>query len=454
MIPGALEGVRVLDNGIVQAGTLPARLLADFGAEVVRVENYLNPDRPRTMVYPDGRAREPFWENGGTYHEQHRNKAFCIGLDVHKATGREAFLRLAAVSDIVLDSHPPGVLDRLGLGYPQLRVRRPDVIYVTTSGYGIGGPLSSLRSYGTMTEIMCGSGWLNGYPGEGPRRGGCPLTDHPSTYHAAFAMMAALIHRDRTGHGTWLDISQYEIGTTLMGDAITANSAGVDVPVRVGSVDPDGVFSGCFECEGEGQWVTISASGEAAVRTLSSIAGGPDERSNLAERVALWTRTRGKHEAAETLARAGVAAAPVNDPRDLLLDEHLAARGAFWLVDHAPEQNVGRRAWPAASARLSATPGELRTRAPMLGEHNRLIALELLGFTSEEYEAAAAEGAFGTRPATADTRPPDADVLGRVAAGSAREVDTRNTERLRARFGDDYGYAGNHETVSRKESAL
>src|SRR5215207_2466183 len=134
----ALAGVRILDNGIVQAGTFPARLLADFGAEVVRVENYRRPDLSRNVVFPNGTPGELYWEQGGTYHEQHRNKDYCIGLDVSAPDGREAFLRLCMVCDIVLDSHPPGVLDRLGLGHPDLRRVKPDLIVMTTSGYGHG----------------------------------------------------------------------------------------------------------------------------------------------------------------------------------------------------------------------------------------------------------------------------------------------------------------------------
>src|SRR5262249_54162591 len=133
LMDDALAGVRILDNGIVQAGTFPGRLLADFGAEVVRVENYRRPDLSRNLVYPDGKPGERYWEHGGTYHEQHRNKRFCIGLDVSRPDGREAFLRLCMVSDIVLDSHPPGVLDRLGLGHAELRRVKPDLIVMTTS---------------------------------------------------------------------------------------------------------------------------------------------------------------------------------------------------------------------------------------------------------------------------------------------------------------------------------
>ena len=452
-----LDGVRVLDNGIVQAGTFPARLLADFGAEIIRVENYSRPDLSRNSVFPEGKAEDPYWENGGTYHEQHRNKALCIGVDVRKPEGREAFLRLVGRSDIVLDSHPPGVMDRLQLDYRALKAAKPDLIYVSTSGYGYHGPFATVRSYGMMTEIMCGSAWLNGYPGEAPRRGACPLTDHPSTFHGAFLMMAALVRRKKTGEGCWIDMSQYEIATNVFGDAHLAHAIGAAVPERVGSVDPASPFSGVFRCDGYERWIAVSVTSQAAWAGLCGVVGmaalgsidafvnPPDAetRGRLAVAVSSWTATRGTDAAFRELSDAGVAASPVNDVRDLLLDEHLKERGFFWLVDHAPEQNVGKRAWPGAAARMTATPPEFRVRAPMLGEHNRKVAMELLGYTTEEYEALEASGAFGTIPLAAAMKPPPADPVARpnlsiAAFGRAKLVDEEHIDRLRARFGPDY----------------
>lgn len=454
-----LEGIRVLDNGIVQAGTFPARLLSDFGAEVVRVENYCNPDLSRNAVFPDGRPGDPYWEGGGTYHEQFRNKSFSVGLDVRKPEGRDAFLRLVKVSDIVLDSHPPGVLDRLQLGYEALREAREDIIFVSTSGYGFGGPLSPVRSYGMMTELMCGSAWLNGYPGEPPRRGACPLTDHPAVFHAAFLMMAALLYRRRTGRGTWLDISQYEAAVNVLGDAHLAHALGAPVPTRVGNNEPGAIFSGCFRCKGEDRWITISVPDQQAWQGLCTTVGLEDSASRqvtsapldttleqrLRETIAAWAEVRSTEEAFAELSAAGVPSGPVNNVRDLLLDPHLEERGFFWGVEHAPEQHSGWRAWPGASARLTATPARLRTRAPMLGEHNRLIATTLMGYSDAEFEQLEASGAFGTRPLAAESKPAPQDPTARLGLGPAassfraKEIDRDFKQRLKRRFGDQYG---------------
>jgi crotonobetainyl-CoA:carnitine CoA-transferase CaiB-like acyl-CoA transferase len=457
MLP--LNGIRVLDNGIVQAGTFPARLLADFGAEVVRVENYRSPDLSRNLTFTGGVPGDPYWESGGTYHEQHRNKESCVGLDVRTVEGREFYLRLVEHSDIVLDSHPPGVMDKLGLAWDAVRAANPRAIYITSSGYGYGGPYSTARSYGMMTEIMCGSGWLNGYEGEGPRRGQVPLTDHPAVFHGAFLAMAALIQRRRTGEGMWLDISQYEVAVNVFGDAHLANAMGAPVASRIGSTEPGAPFSGCFRCDGPDAWVAVVVESQRAWDALAALVGMPmlgrkdaaqalsaAERDEAGAAITAWTSHRTKQAAFADLVAAGITASPVNNHRDLLLDPHLAERGFFWLVDHAPEQNAGRRAWPGLTARLERTPGELRARAPMLGEHNRKIATELLGYSTGEYDELERVGAVGTIPRAATAQLPTIDLAARAAlpAGHrarSKEFDARWIERLRQRFGPDYGPA-------------
>ena len=202
-VPGAaarpaLDGVRILDNGVFQAGTFPARILADLGAEVVRVENYLNPDVVRSAPQPDGEAAAGFWERGGIHHEQHRNKRYGVGLDVTTAEGRDAFLRLAASCDVVLDNHPYDVFERLGLTWEALREANPDLIFVSTSGYGATGPLRRMRALGMVLELATLT-WFNGYRGEKPRRGNPPVVDHVVAYHVAFLILAGIERRDRTG---------------------------------------------------------------------------------------------------------------------------------------------------------------------------------------------------------------------------------------------------------------
>jgi len=455
----ALAGVRILDNGIVQAGTFPARLLADFGAEVVRVENYRRPDLSRNLVFPDGSPGELYWEQGGTYLEQHRNKDCCIGLDVGRPDGREAFLRLCMVCDIVLDSHPPGVLDRLGLGHQDLRRVKPDLIVMTTSGYGHGGPYSAARSFGMMTELMCGMSALNGYPGEPPRRGTFPFTDHETVYHIAFAILAALERRDRTGEGAWIDVSQYEVGINMLGEAVVARGMGADVPERAGNTDPPHPLAGCYRCRGSDAWITLSIGDRAAWRALADVIGrrhlaadhdpwsrplSDDARVVIDRAVATWAADRSPHDCLAALQGRGIAAGVVNDIRDLLLDPHLAERGYFWLVDHHPDQAAGRRAWPGASARLTATPARLRRHAPLLGEHNRSVLHGLLGYGDEALDSLQSEGGVGTVPLAAGVLPPAFPTAARLEMspwgyGRIKEYDAAFKKRLTERFGAGFG---------------
>lgn len=474
--PGpALTGLRIIDNGIVQAGTFPSRLLADFGAQVVRVENYLRPDMSRNAAYPAAGPGERYWEEGGTYHEQHRNKDFCVGLDVSRPEGRELFLQLCMISDVVVDSHPPGVLERLGLGYDTLREVRPDIILITTSGYGRGGPYSAIRSFGMMTELMCGLSANNGYPGEARRRGTIPYTDHETVYHIAALLLAALERRERTGEGAWLDVSQYEVGINMLGDEYVARSLGAE-RVQLGNTDPGMLFSGCFRCVGEDAWITLSA-GRAGLNVLAKLldqpelvtstsqfedsvlvdgaalsaeaatasAGGlaPAGRGALEHALSEWAAQRTAQQCLEALQSAGIAAGLVADMRDLLLDPHLAARGFYWLVNHHPNQGAGRRAWPGVSAQLSATPGRLRHRAPLLGEHNQTVLCGMLGHDATAYDALTAKGAAGTVPLAAATRPAARPPAARLVAGpwSAGKIKLHDPEvvaRLRERFGPTY----------------
>ena len=209
--------------------------------------------------------------------------------------------------------------------------------------------------------------------------------------------------------------------------------------------------------EGPDAWITLVAQDRTAWTVLCGLVGWPengrdpwqsplstDERVSLDEAITAWTRTRTPHACLMELQRRGIASGVVNDVRDLLLDPHLEARGFYQLVQHAPEQGSGGRAWPGVSARLSATPGAVLRHAPMLGEHNRALAMDLLGYAEVEYEQMTASGAMGTVPANAAVRPPAARTAERVALGPwamrrIKEYDPDFEERLRARFGAGFG---------------
>ena len=231
------------------------------------------------------------------------------------------------------------------------------------------------------------------------------------------------------------------------------------MPERAGNAEPGCLFAGCFPCDGPDAWIAIVAQDGAAWSALCDLAGRPDlgcerdpwqsattehERAGLARALAAWTGARSPHECLAELQRRGIASGAVQDVRDLLLDPHLEARGFYQLVEHAPEQGSGRRAWPGVPAHLSATPGAVLRRAPMLGEHNGEIAVGLLGYTEVEYDRRVASGEMGTVPANAGTRPPAERTAERLALGPwsgrrIKEHDARLEERMKERFGAGFG---------------
>ena len=440
----ALDGVRILDNGVFQAGTLPARILADLGAEVIRVENYLSPDVVRNAPQPDGEAAAGFWERGGIHHEQHRNKRYGVGLDITTADGRDAFLRLAASCDVVLDNHPYDVFERLGLSWEALREANPDLVFVSTSGYGATGPFRRMRALGMVLELATLS-WFNGYPGEKPRRGNPPVVDHVVAYHVAFLILAGIERRDRTGDGAWIDIAQYEVGANLAGDLLLSEAAGHPVERR-GSDYPGHLLDECFPGAGRDRWLAVSIPDRPALDRVAALLGAsgamPLTADDLRPHLGAWSRARDPLDAATQLQAIDVPASPVNNVRDLLLDDHLRARDFFWLIDHDPVQApVGARAWPGSGVRLTGAPAPPVCRAPMLGEHNRLLATRLMGYTEAEYEALQARGVFGSVPLAADAIPAKQDLASRTELSAwsypwrAREMDPHYHERLRERFG-------------------
>ena len=155
-------------------------------------------------------------------------------------------------------------MEDLGLGYEDLRAAREDLVFVSTSGYGYGGPYSEIRSYGMMSEVMSGITSLNGYAGEEPQRGTIPLTDHPATYHIAFLIVAALERRDRTGKGAWVDVSQYEVGVNLIGDAHLARGFGASVPGPRGNGDDGHPIAGCYPCDDGSRWLVVDVCDRAS----------------------------------------------------------------------------------------------------------------------------------------------------------------------------------------------
>jgi benzylsuccinate CoA-transferase BbsF subunit len=396
---GPLAGVRVLDFTWVGAGSLTTKLLADHGADVLKVESSVHIDSLRLNPPFAGGVRGP--NRSGYFAERNTNKR-SVCLNLREQGGRDLARRLAAHCDIVANNFRPGVMERFGLGYSDIRAIKPDVVYLAMSMQGSAGPEREYLGYGLTIGALVGLQHLTGLPERYPVGTGTNYPDHvPNPCHAAFAVLAALRHRRRTGEGQYIDIAQTEPTIATFGTAVLDYTINGVVAEREGNRHPSYAPHGLYPCAGEDNWVAIAVRTDAEWQRLGGVLGlaadqYPTASDRLADVAALddLVASRTCHEDAAALAErlqaAGVAAGPVQDSADLLdTDPQLAHRGHWVYLDH-PE--MGRTRYGMPPFRLPATPGELRTAAPVLGAHTREVLTEVLGMGETELDTLDAAG--------------------------------------------------------------
>ena len=402
----ALEGVRVVDFSWIVAGPTCTRILADFGAEVIRIEF------EQTMDYTRGFSASPSPNASGMFNNLNRNK-LGVTLNVMHPSGMELLHELISVSDIVVENFSATVLERWGLDYEAQRKIRPDVIYLSLSGFGHTGRDRSYVTWGPTAQALSGLTLMSGLPGEEPAGWGFSYMDHTAGYYGAMACMTALHHRRRTGQGQWLDLSQVEAGMALTGPAIldkTVNGR----PFRRDGSPPGNRAPGyaaaphnTYRCKGEDRWCAITIFSEEEWASFVQAIGAPewtsDDRfatsegrlSNQDELDALietWTSTRAPSEVLHELQAAGVIAGAVQTPKEKIeQDPQLRHRGFLPQIGHA---ELGVNKFEGEPMRLSRTPWELRRASPLFGEHTQQIYTELLGVPQETVADLMVEGAI------------------------------------------------------------
>ena len=403
-----LYGVRVLDLTMAWAGPYGTRLLADMGAEVIKIESVDNWDVLRALngQRPDV---ERVWDKSGYFNAINRNKYGCA-LDLAKPSGRELFLRLAAISDVVIDNYRAEVMDNFGLAYDALSTVNDGVIVVSMPGHGKTGPERDFVTYGTTIELLSGLAHLSGYEGGPPHKTGIAYPDPLAGIAAAGAVALALWDRRRTGRGQYIELAQRENMISVIGEFLVAYSMNGREPSRRGNRHTSMAPHGCYPCEGEDQWVTIACEDDDQFAALSSAIGPPelarDERFGdvvsryrnqdaLDEVIAAWTRERTKGNAAEALQAAGVPAMPVVSVPEVFEDAQLRAREFFETVTHPV---AGTWQIEGAHWRTSETPAHVRIPAPAFAEHNAYVFGELLGLSEGEIAQLEAEGVTATTP--------------------------------------------------------
>ena len=425
-----LEGLRVLDVTQIRAGPKAARWLADAGAEVIKVESVTRPDgRFRgaaamvvagmaavgsaariTRPIPESAQRET---NRSGFDVLHRNK---LGLSVNLRSdeGLAIFRSLAALSDVVIDNFSQGVMERLGLGYGELRKVNPAIIVVSMPAFGSDGPDKRYIGFGWAQEHLSGVTSMTGYQGGPPLRTGTITPDPLNGVHAAGAIMAALLHRARTGEGQYVELSHWESMISLVGDWLMEYSYNGDVAERIGNRHTAWAPQGCYPCGGEDRWVALTVTCEQEWDALCEAIGRPEladdprfsgvleRRANhdaLDEIISQWTRGRSNYDAMAALQRAGVPSGAVLDNREALTNDHARARGVLPTLTHPDgvEHPYINTPW-----QLSRTPQSVRTPAPILGEHNEWLLGEVLGIPEAErrrLESSQVTATFSTPPA-------------------------------------------------------
>ncbi len=390
---GVLAGYRVLDFGWVLAGALPGMVLADMGAEVIKVEtrqrlDYMRMGRPIVGDQPDP-------EQNPMFHNVNRGK-LSVTLNISEPDAVELAKKLVSRCDVVIENYSPGVMDRLGLGYETLRGVKPDIIMASISSTGQEGPLRDLRAYAPSIGSLSGLDSTMGYEGGGPLGLKHAFGDICGALHAVFAIASALYNRKRTGQGQYIDVSMLRAtvvtqGVGLMEHALTGRS----LQPR-GNYDPTMAPYGHYPCAGDDKWVSVAVASESEWESLLDAMGHPAwanddrfrsqyrrqrHRRELDALLSRWTAQHDPEALTDLLQHHGVAAAPVLSAEERLFHPHFMERGLYNDIDHPSlgAEPIFNLMWG-----LSKTPSAVRRHAPLMGEHNRQVLCGTLGLSEDE----------------------------------------------------------------------
>jgi crotonobetainyl-CoA:carnitine CoA-transferase CaiB-like acyl-CoA transferase len=398
-----LADVNVLDFTWVVAAPGASRVMADYGATVVRVETTKRIDTARTFgPFYTGR---PGPENSILFQSMNAGKR-GVTLDLSKPEGRAVALDLVRWADVVMEAFSPGVMKSFGLDYESLRKVKPDVIMLSTCIFGQSGPLSGFAGYGSLAAAISGFYFMTGWPDRPPAGPYNAYTDTVVPRFVLIAILAALDHRRRTGEGVYIDQSHIETALHFLAPALldyTVNGRG---PVRAGNRHPQIAPHGVYPAAGDDRWVAVVAETEEQWRALCDALGRPelanDERFATVEArlqhqdeldaiISQWTAQRDPHETEALLQGRGVPAGAVQRGADLWADPQLHHRGHFVRAPHA---TLGEILVEGTRFQLSRTPARVERAGPTMGQDNQYVLAELLGYSEERIADLTAAGAL------------------------------------------------------------
>ena len=390
---GPLSGVRVADFSVHAAGPFAGLMLAEMGAQVIKIESSARLDITRRTHAMYGKPPSSF--------EQVNANKLSVTLNLKEPRAVELALDLARISDLVLENFRPGVMDRLGLGFDRLQEVKEDILMVSISSNGQSGPEGGYSGYAPMFAAAGGLGHMTGYP-DGPPVELRHAMDHTGGLMGAFCAAAALCSKAASGgdagvaRSLHLDVSVRDIATAFMGPALLDFAMNQREQAPQGNGNGAAVPHGVYRCKGEDAWVSVAVASEAEWEGLRRALGNPEwvkearfgdgyqrwlHREDLEQKLEEWTRERTPWEVTEALQGEGVAAFPSLSADQLMADRHLAARGSFPEVSH-PEK--GRQLGVGPPWRFSETPARLDGWTPSLGEDNEAVFHGMLGMPLEE----------------------------------------------------------------------
>jgi crotonobetainyl-CoA:carnitine CoA-transferase CaiB-like acyl-CoA transferase len=405
---GPLHGVRVLDLGTITAGAATSCVFADFGADVIKVESIAHIDPFRAWRQVSSAAGSDDYDRSPPFHTVNRGKR-SVGINLKTDRGRDLLLALVRSSDVVVENFRRGVLERLRLTYADLYSANPAIVLLSLTSQGVQGPESRYASFGSTLDALGGLMSVTGYDATTPRWSGNNVNypDQLVSFLAPGVVLAALRQAESSGVGTWIDFSQREAVTFSLGEQVMAASiSGVD-PVPVGNRAHD-FIQGVYPTVQDDKWVALSIKNDdTSWADLARVVGldqstpsltSPelrwDAHDQIDQGIARWTSRLEPAAIVRALNEAGIAASPVADAVEVLNDEQLTELGFFKEVE-TPLGVVKQRGF---SARLSATPGSIRSHAPNLGEHTIEVLKERLAVADEIINGLVRDGVLDVSP--------------------------------------------------------
>jgi len=409
-------GIRVCDFSWFAAGPVATKTLADFGAEVIKMESATHPDGIR-IASPQTPGMEEDSLNVGGWANNMNSSKMCLGLNLNHPRAKSVYDRLILASDVVVENFSPMMKDRLGLNYKDYAKQKPDLIWADQPMQGLIGPHRDRAGFGQTITPSGGLSYVSGYPNRRPIGTGTNYTDYVvNSGHLAFTLLAALRQRKITGKGRHIVMSQIASSTTILETAILDYTVNNRIQMRNGNRVPNAVPHGSYRCKGEDRacinltplgpapatksdrWCVITVFTDEQWNAFCEVIGNPswtaDEKfsSFLARKenedeldrlISEWTIQRPPEEVMLLMQQAGVPAGVVQDGEDVLVnDPHLKSRDYFVYLDHS---ETGHSAYDSFAFKLSATPGKLTKPAPRIGEHTEQVCKEILGMDDEEF---------------------------------------------------------------------